>query len=185
VQACASRRLQYHFAGLSSRFLTMAVDGTCHRRFLDKILGDRLPDETSTRGWAVASASKDDPHHPRRVVLNAFKRRAISARRLKATTSTIDPTFPIGRATLRSPRLACLRRSRNESCPMALSAISALIDMIGTLDSGRPCSRCCRPCCCLQSGWAGMDRLRQSGDATFNMRLTYLLARLVRFRVVR
>jgi beta-lactamase superfamily II metal-dependent hydrolase len=42
---------------------------------LDTLLGSRLPDEGVLRGWGIASAAKEDPHHPRRVVLNAFRRR--------------------------------------------------------------------------------------------------------------
>jgi beta-lactamase superfamily II metal-dependent hydrolase len=61
---------------------------------LDKILGDRLPDETSTRGWAVASASKDDPHHPRRVVLNAFKRRGYKCTSTEGNNVNYRSNFP-------------------------------------------------------------------------------------------
>lgn len=43
---------------------------------LDYLLGYRLEIENSVRdGWAVASAAVEDTHHPRRVVLNAFRRR--------------------------------------------------------------------------------------------------------------
>lgn len=42
---------------------------------LDRIIGPRLSNGNSNGTIAVASAAKDDEHHPKRVVMNAFKRR--------------------------------------------------------------------------------------------------------------
>lgn len=42
---------------------------------LDRLIGPRLPEGGSKDTIAVVSAAKDDEHHPKRVVMNAFKRR--------------------------------------------------------------------------------------------------------------
>lgn len=42
---------------------------------MDRIFGPRLPEGTTNGTIAVASAAADDEHHPKRVVMNAFKRR--------------------------------------------------------------------------------------------------------------
>jgi len=63
-------------------------------KILDGVLGSRLPDGGVVRGWAVASAAKEDPHHPRRVVLNAFKRRGYACTATEGRTITIQHNFP-------------------------------------------------------------------------------------------
>lgn len=43
---------------------------------LDRLIGPKVPeDQKDTKGSAIVSASKGDEHHPKRVVMNAFKRR--------------------------------------------------------------------------------------------------------------
>jgi len=42
---------------------------------LDRLLGSKLPNDSTSRGFAYASAAKDCEDHPKKVVLNAFKRR--------------------------------------------------------------------------------------------------------------
>ncbi len=60
---------------------------------LNVILGSRLPDESVVRGWAIASAAKEDPHHPRRVVLNAFRRRGYACTATEGRTITVNHNF--------------------------------------------------------------------------------------------
>jgi len=43
---------------------------------LDLLLGPKVPLGTPTKRWAVVSAPKDDEKHPRKMVMNAFLRRA-------------------------------------------------------------------------------------------------------------
>jgi beta-lactamase superfamily II metal-dependent hydrolase len=61
---------------------------------LDTILGARVPADGTTRGWAVASAAKKDEHHPRRVVLNAFKRRGYMCTSTEGQTVHYRHNFP-------------------------------------------------------------------------------------------
>jgi beta-lactamase superfamily II metal-dependent hydrolase len=42
---------------------------------LDRLLGTKLPNDSTQRGHAYASAAKDCEDHPKKLVLNAFKRR--------------------------------------------------------------------------------------------------------------
>lgn len=66
---------------------------------LDAILGGRLADDTVTRGWGISSTGKGADGHPRRVVLNAFRRRGYKCKPTKGTLINYRKGFP-GRAGL-------------------------------------------------------------------------------------
>jgi beta-lactamase superfamily II metal-dependent hydrolase len=42
---------------------------------LSRLVGNKVPEGSETHFSAIVSAAKDDADHPRRVVMNAFKRR--------------------------------------------------------------------------------------------------------------
>lgn len=52
---------------------------------LNRLIGPILPQGSSERMKAVVSAPKDDAKHPRKMVLNAFKRRGAGVRRTQGT----------------------------------------------------------------------------------------------------
>jgi hypothetical protein len=53
----------------------MAVNRNVGPSILTRLLGNKQQESDPTRFSAFVSAPKDDEQHPRRVVLNAFKRR--------------------------------------------------------------------------------------------------------------
>ena len=53
---------------------------------LDRLIGPKLLEGNEATSSAVVSASKDDEHHPKRVVLNALKRRGLAV----ATTEGVN-----------------------------------------------------------------------------------------------
>jgi hypothetical protein len=61
---------------------------------LDYLLGVRLAEGSEGRGWAIASAAKDDDDHPRRVVLNARRRRGYNSTATKGITVNYRHQFP-------------------------------------------------------------------------------------------
>ncbi|MBA2935650.1 MBL fold metallo-hydrolase [Sphingomonas sp. CGMCC 1.13654] len=63
---------------------------------LDHVLGPRLHVEGATNGcWALASAAPGDTNHPRRVVLNAFKRRGYTCATTKAGGVNFRHLYPM------------------------------------------------------------------------------------------
>ena len=62
---------------------------------LTELLGAPLDVEGATRsGWAVASASAGDAHHPRKVVQNAFRRRGYRCTQTHGLTLTYTHRYP-------------------------------------------------------------------------------------------
>jgi beta-lactamase superfamily II metal-dependent hydrolase len=52
---------------------------------LNKVLGPILPKDTPERRMAIVSVPKDDERHPRRIVMNAFRRRGLGVRKTQGT----------------------------------------------------------------------------------------------------
>lgn len=61
---------------------------------LDLLLGPKLPFTTEPTRWAVASAAERSTDHPRRAVVNAFRRRGVGVTATKGTSIRIYRGYP-------------------------------------------------------------------------------------------
>ena len=62
---------------------------------LDRLVGPRLPEGTPARFTAVVSAPKDDEKHPRKVVVNAFRRRGAEVLATQGANTLHRSGFPL------------------------------------------------------------------------------------------
>lgn len=62
---------------------------------LNRWLGQPLADTATVRGWAYCSAAKDDEDHPRKKVLNAFRRRGYPVHTTKGVAKCEPHNMPI------------------------------------------------------------------------------------------